>query len=310
VPGRFITDASALGAIVTSQMSNMPVEMMFPVLGPDTVFKHPEGRLVAPDYLQRAALGDRLLQQVDSDWGYVVAPGRYQVGQLRASFVATRASDGNPASSSDVQEVAFAVPGWFAVVNTWLCAWLKLPSRLPQQSQGTTLHFVDADGHPRGVGGIVGMTAIMNPPAASLAQIVRAFYLAGRNVSVPLEHQLLVDARTHHWAGDYRRAVIDAGTAAEVALATTINEDLRHHHVAASFQELAIRGANGVVGLVDLYQSMGHTPTMSRGRVADRLARRRNDAAHAGVKPSSTEASNAIAVADAIVHDARPLPSP
>jgi hypothetical protein len=104
--------------------------------------------------------------------------------------------------------------------------------------------------------------------------------------------------------------VIDAGTSAEVALAAAIRDHLTERGVAPKFQASAIKGANGLVGLYDLVESIGGAPAVSRARVAHRLAAKRNDAAHSGAEPTRSETVEAIEIASTLVEGARPLPQP
>jgi len=111
-------------------------------------------------------------------------------------------------------------------------------------------------------------------------------------------------------AGDRRRAVIDSGTAAEVSLASCVAVQLWAGGLAISAGERIIQQANGVVGLVDLYESLGGNLPVSKRRVMDQLAKPRNDAAHGGQAPDQTGVENAMTVATSIVRTATPLPPP
>lgn len=70
---------------------------------------------------------------------------------------------------------------------------------------------------------------------------------------------------------DYRVAVIEAATAAEVALAGAL--DVRLSDVAAATRELILKNANGLVGLLKLLESIDGVTQSERlsKRVADQL---------------------------------------
>ncbi len=60
-------------------------------------------------------------------------------------------------------------------------------------------------------------------PSAIPQIVMGAFDNASVGEPVPEEHRLLLQARDSMWSKDLRSSVIDAGTAAEVALGTAIH---------------------------------------------------------------------------------------
>ncbi len=305
LPERLRVKAAVLGTTVATRIAGEAVSLTFPV----PVAGHPGALDAAPDPRGRS-LAAVVADAVRYEWGFESSPGQYMVGAMRLSFLGTPTSTRDSADYPEFPVIAHGFFDWFDISYVWLCAWLRLPSRLPDHDRGTSVHLPRADGSLAGMGGTLRMTLIGGAPAATRSQVASAFTLAARGARLPVEHQLLMDARNALWAGDYRRAVIDAGTASEVALASAITVGLQGKRVASEFIEQAIKAANGVVGLLELYISLGYKLPVSKNKVGDRLANKRNDAAHAGREPTDVETRGALEVAQQIVDAARPLPAP
>jgi hypothetical protein len=309
LPDQIVVNGSVIGLAARSRIADVPVGISFPRVVPDHIFHEPHGRLGMPEG-HRPALPSVLATAVRDDWGYAKGTDIYAVRALQVSLRYSLSPDNNPLTAPETKAVAFGIAQWFSVINAWLCAWHGMPAHLPSQDRGTTLHFTNRDGTLGGLGGNQSSTIVSGHPAATAEQIRRALSYGSQARVLPLEHQLLLDARTQLWAGDHRRAVIDACTASEVALAAAIRVALTSRKVAPSFQELTLKAANGVAGLIDLYAAIVGVPPVSKRRAADRLAGKRNDAAHAGLPLSADDARTAVEVAAALVGAARPLPSP
>jgi hypothetical protein len=158
-----------------------------------------------------------------------------------------------------------------------------------------------------GTGGIRTMY-VFAEPGMSAAQVHAAFGHASTGEELPAEHKLLHASWAAHLEKDSRRAVIEAGTASEVALASAVRRLLVAQGVSEGFIETAIVNANGVAGLMSLYISLGGELSVSKKKVADRLAQMRNRAAHAGYTPTWEETDAAYKIARSIVLEACPLP--
>ncbi len=109
---------------------------------------------------------------------------------------------------------------------------------------------------------------------------------ANRGDAVPQEHLLLRDARAALFRDEFRKALIDAVTAAEVALGRGIRERLDGLADRPELIDRVLKNATGVLMVFDLYSVLGKPPSMSRERVMDRLAEKRNKAVHGGVVPT------------------------
>ncbi|MGF0320943.1 hypothetical protein [Nocardia fluminea] len=127
--------------------------------------------------------------------------------------------------------------------------------------------------------------------------------LAGRNVSPPAEWQYLREAQSWLSAGQTRRAVIDACTAAEIALEDQVRQ-LLHDSPKVVIEQLLTR-CSGIAEKARLVADLGGENASSR-RIADQLAGVRNSAAHAGDEPEPGKAHQAVALAVEIVDRVRP----
>ncbi len=106
-----------------------------------------------------------------------------------------------------------------------------------------------------------------------------------------------------------RFAVIEACTAVEVALGRRVTESLYGHPLEA--QERIVRNAGGLYGLVKLHGELYPQIELAKGLdYPNRLAKLRNDVAHAGKVPDKAEVDAALAAARQMLDAACPLPFP
>ena len=129
----------------------------------------------------------------------------------------------------------------------------------------------------------------------------------GNHGAPSTEWVFIRDARSLLNGGQHRRALIDAATAAEVAMATLIDK-----YFATADTDEIVRTA-----LVDRYQALeGRTELLKRlrpGLLSNRLQRHliepRNDATHGGHSLTFEQAQTAVDMATDIVQEAHPLAS-
>lgn len=255
--------------------------------------------LGAPDGVE---INPRLSFVVDRPpgWGYQAEPERYEVS-------AATATSEDPVDST---KISYGFHEWFDLVRDWVSAWLGIASIDLGTSQATAMHWLSPDGSFTGAGGGVSSVVVSGSPSADLQTLMGSFDNASNGVTLPAAHRFLLQARNNMWSKDLRATLIDAGTAAEVALGTAINDELSSLAAPQEFITKTIQAANGVVGLYDLYVSLGHTVPVSRGHVMNQLAQIRNAAAHAGFVPSDAECRNALTTATTVVRAAGPMPAP
>jgi len=118
-----------------------------------------------------------------------------------------------------------------------------------------------------------------------------------------LEWRLINSARVLR---DNRRAVIDAATAAEVALAHALWTRLGEMPDDAI--EATIRSADGLVGLLKLVEQIDGVAKRRWPQARDRIAKPRNSCVHRGIEPTREEVHRAIEEARALLETYSPLP--
>jgi hypothetical protein len=128
---------------------------------------------------------------------------------------------------------------------------------------------------------------------------------AGSGDAVPSTHLFLRSARQARWRDQRRSAVLDAATAAELALTELLDERLSSSDPAVV--EVVRGGAREMGRLVGVLKGMGET------RLPDNLQRDlinvRNRAIHGGDDPSAAEAGTAIHLATELVELVSPRTS-
>jgi hypothetical protein len=138
----------------------------------------------------------------------------------RDSAVATSLKDRSSFAASEHSE---QVGTWLAMVIDWLAAWYGQSREHPYREPTPPVRIVLVD-DPDGQAFYAGESAIPSigvggSVIAGRPELLAAFAAASRGTSPPLEYQILSDARSFAQRGEYRYAVINACTAAEIALA-------------------------------------------------------------------------------------------
>jgi serine/threonine protein kinase len=150
--------------------------------------------------------------------------------------------------------------------------------------------------------------ALKAPLRAYLKADSNALTQSPSAVSGPDCHRYLMKSIIALAETDYRRAVIDAATATEMALRSAISDYLRKRNWSSRDIDQAIRDANGLVGLFARYSSLdSHGLPVSRDDIRRDLANVRNEAAHVGRIPAPNKAIRGVEVAHALVNDAHPF---
>jgi len=121
----------------------------------------------------------------------------------------------------------------------------------------------------------------------------------------PTEHLLLRDAIAANRRGQRRRAVLDAATAAEMALTYLLDQELAglRSDVAGYVREKSRQ----ISGRVQALKNLGvQLPGDAGKRIISCLAEPRNKAIHGGHEPSVDETREALKIADEIMEAASP----
>lgn len=161
-----------------------------------------------------------------------------------------------------------------------------------------------AEGGPRRSIARHGITILVPPDKEPISydNLSRAARLAGAE-EPPLEWRLIRAARQSRWRGQYRASVLDAGTAAEVALTKLI--ETRLDGIPKPIREALLDKYRALENRADLLKRLGgEVPREFTGRLRDP----RNRATHTGEEVAPATAIEAERIASAIVQTATPLP--
>jgi hypothetical protein len=300
LPSSVAVAPDALGLSVNATVGDLTLGIHFPVAGSVDLWS-----MAAPEG-EGSDAWTEFAAQKDWRWGHQASHQLYWVEQLGVDLL-SQTGDG-----SEVHTTALALEDWLGRFRDWVnarTAFRMIEALRP--SHDSLIHVRRPDGQGTYGGGASPLRGSMSPcPGATRIQLTDGIRRASENEGLPIAHQMLQTGWDAAIAGDLRRAVIDSGTAAEVSLASSVAAELSARGLAISASERIIQQANGVVGLVDLYESLGGNLYVSRRRVMDQLAKPRNDAAHGGQAPDKTGVENAMTVATSIVRTATPLPPP
>ena len=121
----------------------------------------------------------------------------------------------------------------------------------------------------------------------------------------PAEWLFIRDARSLLNAGDFRRAVIDACTAAELSVTALIDRKFDQVGTSQADRDQQFASHHGLSKLIQLNNHLGAS-TLPR-RLQQDVAEPRNSAAHQGAQSSEAEARTAILKATEVVEMAYPL---
>jgi HEPN domain-containing protein len=147
---------------------------------------------------------------------------------------------------------------------------------------------------------------------ATPEEVTAGFAAASSKLDLPLAHTMLRRSLVELHAGDYRLCVIDACSAAEIALNDAITARLRAHGLAEAETEQLLRLGSGIAEAFPVYRQLvaAGQSAVSRNRVIDQLANPRNRAVHAGEHPDEAVVQRVIETAGLLVQEAVPLPRP
>ncbi len=136
-------------------------------------------------------------------------------------------------------------------------------------------------------------------------QLQAAMDLAASDSSPHAEWLFVRDARSLLGAGEYRRAVIDACTAAELSVTALIDRKFDLAGTSKPDREEQFAQHHGLAKLIELHNSFktGKLPK----RLYQEVGAPRNKAAHAGAMLSESEARSALGKAAEVVGVAYPL---
>jgi hypothetical protein len=193
---------------------------------------------------------------------------------------------------------------WWDALSSWIEIatgqdLANLGDRRPKRPQTFHLWGGNADGTMRPLALMFHATGF--PPSHPLPShgLQACLAVVAKGQAPPQERLHLSDARSLHNNGQWRRAVIDAATAAEVGITSWIDSNAD-----AKVKADLAKKPRTLGGLWRLYEKLGGAvPDDFQKLVVDP----RNDAAHRGMSLTSERSAAAIDAAAALLHATTPL---
>jgi HEPN domain-containing protein len=214
-----------------------------------------------------------------------------------------------------IARVGTAFGEWLLRAEAWLDAWTGA-IRQPVTRIGTPLILAAIrtdDGGLAGVGSGGSVPVVIRGQRwATSEEVTAGFGAASSNLDVPLAHTILRRSLVELYAGDYRLCVIDACSAAEIALGAALTAHLKARGLHDAEAEQLLRVGSGIAEAFRAYRQLvaAGQSAVSRNRIIDQLANPRNRAVHAGEHLDKTVAERAIEIAALLVQEAVPLLRP
>ncbi|WHM41124.1 hypothetical protein [Streptomyces sp. BPTC-684] len=288
----------ALGLVEHVTIGGQKVTLAFPDLGSG-------GELTAALDGYGKPIPQQMATFSEGRWGYRSSSRLCYVS--RASAVCLLQPQEKMSDAADFNALSEAFPRWFRILQEWAAVWSGEPLRDFDDAHSSAIHIPAGDQHMTGSGALMG-TVFIGAQPLNRSQLAGALRRASCQEHLPVEHRMLLSAKSAELGGDLRRAVIDAGTAVEVALGAYITDHLSKKRLPADFITEAIKSANGMVALHGLCTNLGAELEVSKNRLRAELAEIRNPAAHTGKIPTAAEARRARTHAETLVRALRPIP--
>jgi hypothetical protein len=310
LPEPLHVESAALGSVIAVTIEGRQAKIALPNLPPEGLPGPGELSFLARPVLGRRQLPPLTLRGSHTErWGYASsAAGECFVESLRLRI----SIEVNGDTPQQMSALGGAFDAWLGTVRDWICAWTGQVRDRPRSRDHchiSTSFWVAGQRRLFGSGFKL-RTVIAGEQAASREQMVAAMQLASAGRKLPLPHAILLRARSEAVSGEFRRAVIDACTSAEVALGDAVRKAMTDAGVPEKTMANALKQASGAVEMFRLFVITGARLTVSDSRVMDQLANPRNQAAHAGLASTAEEAKRAIDTATLIVDAAAQLPDP
>lgn len=209
-------------------------------------------------------------------------------------------------------DVRVQMDTWWDNVRTWLeIATGQRLTRVGAEQRSYDMHdrmriwvaSSAGEKRERWMGGGIGLSEV--PPVHGVDGDIFAACLGLSDVEPHFAWSLLRDARALQGVRQFRRAVIDAAIAAELAVGAILDERLENVEEAV---RSALLGKNPMLGSkTGILERLGEPLAKS---FTNRLISIRNKAVHKGFEPSPDECRGAIEEALLLVQKVFPLPTP
>jgi hypothetical protein len=304
----FVIASSALGKSFGTVVGGQQITITLPRLGADSQ------SLIEPEW----AVPPREVGDDIPTWGTIVSSREPHEGQPRKAITAlvqsVRIAAEVPNGEDGTREMKAVVVGlsaWWSALRDWIEVASDQELNLHTRPWGTGGHglsmwALDDDQYRRHAVVAPQTISVELPrpqdPELTSELLQRCMTAAGDERVIPLAWKMLRDARRFRRSGEYRRAVIDAGTAAEVAMTGRIDGLLSG--VPAEVSSALLRKYQTLSGRTDLLKRLGGE---APERFQQKLAEPRNDAAHEGSEPSYVDTCAALEAAADVVSAALPI---
>jgi len=252
-----------------------------------------------------------------SDTGEVTYPesARDTALVIRCRFYTTVEASNEAEFEEATKRFLGELDDWWTRFTAWVGVvtgqdFLGLGGYMRQGTQSGDIRTWTCDGNGQRAGRGIRSSYPPSRPGIPVSKLqledLRGCVTATGKYPPPAEWALIRDARLLLNAGHIRRAVLDAGAAAELAMTTLIDQYLD----AANAQEpvrLAFAKFNNLGRKRDLLKVL--SPGLLPARVQPDLIEMRNTASHGGVEITFDQALTTVEIATEIVGAARPLAS-
>ena len=318
-----LTAIECLGHSFSSRTANYDLSISLPTLPEDWQ----KGRLDPPTWSHRRSRspdGDGDFADDNFEWGMTVGVHNEADGTQVPDFARIRrwrfqttiattnyASDFFRTRARVVKEIE----AWWDAISLWIAVFTKQDMvEIGKTRSGIRVEPIitwsaDKDGF-RANGSIDKSRPLVSDQVDVLDHrtLSACMALTASSAAPPLEWLLIRDARSLVTARQYRRAVIDACTAAEVSLTSLIDDKFDADGTPEPDRKSQFDSHHGISRLKRLHGAVGAAGTLPTRLVED-VGTLRNKAAHRGYEPTPTETDLAIDTATAVVELATPLAS-
>lgn len=277
-------------------------------------------RLIAPPLIKLGGEADRSSGHGrSSEWGWALLDRFDGQGHVHITMVGMRfhLPTGNGKAARQVAAELFGTIGpWSKTLSDWLdvlsdpkpmpepIPWTPPRAKPPEELHGLELLRVDhASERTRQLPPPQPTNLHFEPVTMVAEEAWRAILgYVSDGTAPPTERLLLRDATLAFDQGQLRRSVLDAATAAELALTKMLDERL--HGVPPEVADEVRRHAQGLERLGQTLRRLGIEPP---SQLRDVLGQIRNKAIHSGGEPTLQQARDAILLARTLVDQAQPL---
>ncbi|CPV51997.1 hypothetical protein [Mycobacteroides abscessus] len=301
----FLAELDCLGRKFESEIAGHPVEIVIPGRDPN-----PETRPLLPPAVSatkdekpersdaRFPVWGKLTNWMECTFGVRFA-GHDEVEMAKISRIgiSTTLKTNDIQTSQTYTRLVDEIDDWWSCAQLWLqifaASRVKTLRPLHQADQGVGLTLWDGNARLEGKSGPIGYPELFSVPVTA-DELTASLRLAGRGQEPPMEWALIRDAQHLVRAHQYRRAIIDAGTAAELAITRMIDRKLRSQGQSSTqIEALLAQRAHQTIGRrMDLLKKVrgGALPP----KFYEIVVKQRNAAAHEGKQFQRIEAERAV----------------